>query len=451
MGMGRQKLISYLWHFLIILLLHINAAFGQSQHSDLRPSSLKVKGLDNEKLLLKLYVGNFSGIKFNSDETRNSLILLSYLQSYNNYCYNSLPPDKVELKQQVCRQWYVTKNGWGQEISRSCTAYRTEGTGVFASPKMYRAKLQFENRLTEDALHRISQWMAQSQSNPMSGVMHNIDMVKFRLSIQRDMNYLMEAHPCKSPELMHFQENLRLYILGKEPIRLDYDKALFAGPKPPAAPKNQNYSELLEDLVYQESKSWMMNQYVRGSISDVSISSTDQAGYPSRVMAKYIFKGGFNSKKFRGSVTVTFDSGIPECLYFFDFPNRCRPPNANVVAAYSQGDYNKHGIEHDSKEKEIEPLVAAEQMPELIGGLAALQKKVKYPEMARKAKIQGRVLVQFIVDQHGKVLHPRVIRGIGGGADEEALRVVKLAKFKPGRQNGKPVPVQYSLPIMFRL
>jgi len=95
--------------------------------------------------------------------------------------------------------------------------------------------------------------------------------------------------------------------------------------------------------------------------------------------------------------------------------------------------------------------VAVEQMPKLKGGLAALQKKINYPEMARKAGIEGRVIIQFIVDENGNVEDPHVIRGIGGGCDKEALRVVKKAQFKPGRQRGEAVRVQYSLPIVFKL
>lgn len=95
--------------------------------------------------------------------------------------------------------------------------------------------------------------------------------------------------------------------------------------------------------------------------------------------------------------------------------------------------------------------VVVENMPELIGGMAALQKNIRYPEMARKAGIEGRVIVQFIVNEEGEVENPRVIRGIGGGCDEEALRAVSNALFKPGRQRGIPVRVQYSLPVIFKL
>ena len=95
--------------------------------------------------------------------------------------------------------------------------------------------------------------------------------------------------------------------------------------------------------------------------------------------------------------------------------------------------------------------VVVEEMPELIGGLAQLQQEIRYPEKARQAGIEGRVYVQFIVNEQGDVEDAKVIRGIGGGADEEALRVVRQANFEPGYQRGEPVRVQYSLPIFFQL
>ena len=102
-------------------------------------------------------------------------------------------------------------------------------------------------------------------------------------------------------------------------------------------------------------------------------------------------------------------------------------------------------------EEEEEIFVVVEQMPELVGGLAAVHKHITYPEMARKAGIEGRVVVQFIIDKEGNVLDPVVVRGIGGGCDEEAINAVKQIKFVPGRQRGKPVSVRYSLPVSFKL
>ena len=105
----------------------------------------------------------------------------------------------------------------------------------------------------------------------------------------------------------------------------------------------------------------------------------------------------------------------------------------------------------EEEEEEPEIFMIVEQMPELIGGLSAIQSKIKYPEIAKKAGVEGRVFVQFVVNEQGAVVDPVVVRGIGAGCDEEAVRAVSQAKFKPGRQRGKAVQVKMSLPITFKL
>ncbi len=105
----------------------------------------------------------------------------------------------------------------------------------------------------------------------------------------------------------------------------------------------------------------------------------------------------------------------------------------------------------DVVEEEPEIFVIVEQSPELIGGLPGLQKKIKYPEIAKKAGVEGRVFLQFVVDEQGNVHDPIVTRGIGAGCDEEAIKAILQAKFKPGKQRGKAVKVKMSLPITFRL
>jgi len=107
--------------------------------------------------------------------------------------------------------------------------------------------------------------------------------------------------------------------------------------------------------------------------------------------------------------------------------------------------------EEEKVDDDEQIFVVVEQMPELIGGLESIQSKIRYPEMAKRANISGRVIVQFVVNENGEVVNPRVIRGIGGGCDEEALRVVKDAKFRPGNQRGRPVKVQYTIPVIFIL
>ncbi|HHW60134.1 MAG: energy transducer TonB [Bacteroidales bacterium] len=97
-----------------------------------------------------------------------------------------------------------------------------------------------------------------------------------------------------------------------------------------------------------------------------------------------------------------------------------------------------------------------EEYPEFPGGEKALYEYIKnnirYPEVARTSGITGTVYVQFVVEKDGSISDVKVLRGIGGGCDEEAVRVVKsMPKWKPGKQRGQPVRVYYTLPIDFKL
>lgn len=89
--------------------------------------------------------------------------------------------------------------------------------------------------------------------------------------------------------------------------------------------------------------------------------------------------------------------------------------------------------------------------PRVIGGLEALQKKIRYPEIARTAGIEGRVFLQFAVEKDGGVSNIMVTRGIGGGCDEEAVRALGETTFVAGTNDGVPVRVKMSLPVSFRL
>jgi protein TonB len=106
--------------------------------------------------------------------------------------------------------------------------------------------------------------------------------------------------------------------------------------------------------------------------------------------------------------------------------------------------------------EEAEIFTVVEESPSYPGGDAArikfLQENIEYPQMARESGIQGTVYVTFVVEPDGRVSGVRVLRGIGGGCDEEAIRVVqKMPKWNPGKQRGKPVRVQFNMPIKFTL
>ncbi|ACY47902.1 energy transducer TonB [Rhodothermus marinus] len=102
-------------------------------------------------------------------------------------------------------------------------------------------------------------------------------------------------------------------------------------------------------------------------------------------------------------------------------------------------------------EEEQEIFVVVEEMPEIIGGIERLYELLEYPELARKAGMEGLVVVQFVVEPDGSVSNVQVIRSAGRLLDEAAIRAVKQLRFKPGRQRGRPVRVRFSLPIRFKL
>ncbi len=114
--------------------------------------------------------------------------------------------------------------------------------------------------------------------------------------------------------------------------------------------------------------------------------------------------------------------------------------------------------------KEIEEEVEAapqiftivEEQAEFPGGyqkmMEFISKNVDYPDIARETNIQGTVYVQFVVRKDGSITDAKVLRGIGGGCDEEALRVVKkMPKWKPGKQRNQPVNMYFNLPMKFKL
>ena len=110
--------------------------------------------------------------------------------------------------------------------------------------------------------------------------------------------------------------------------------------------------------------------------------------------------------------------------------------------------------EEDVEEQQIFQVV--EEMPEFPGGMSEcmkfLGKNIKYPTISQENGVQGRVIVQFVVNRDGSIVDPVVVRGVDPYLDKEALRVISsMPKWKPGKQRGKAVRVKYTVPVTFRL
>ena len=97
-----------------------------------------------------------------------------------------------------------------------------------------------------------------------------------------------------------------------------------------------------------------------------------------------------------------------------------------------------------------------ETQPEFPGGMAELmkylQKNIRYPQICKERRVQGRVIVQFVVNADSTITDVNVVKPVNPYLDQEALRVVKaMPKWKPGEQRGEPVRVRFTLPVTFRL
>jgi TonB family protein len=135
-----------------------------------------------------------------------------------------------------------------------------------------------------------------------------------------------------------------------------------------------------------------------------------------------------------------------------------QPLEEIVVVGYAPEEEKKQPIAKEEVKQTEEEVIfqVVEQMPEFPGGMSEamkfLAKNVKYPVAAQQAKIEGRVIVQFVVGKDGSISDVHTVRSVSPELDAEAIRVVSMMpKWNPGKQRGKAVPVSYTMPIMFRL
>lgn len=138
----------------------------------------------------------------------------------------------------------------------------------------------------------------------------------------------------------------------------------------------------------------------------------------------------------------------------FKLDNKSRAKESVQDKAYPEDTYSKTNTTPVTKEGRVYTVV--EETPEFPGGddarIAFVNSNIVYPPEARKQGIQGTVYITFVVEPDGSITEAKVLRGVGGGLDEAALEVVKkMPKWKPAKVKGEPVPVQFNMPIKFKL
>jgi hypothetical protein len=331
---------------LAVALLLLPFAIAHAQPTSPAPNaalepgvaSFSVKGLNFETELTGLYLGDFAHARLGRDSMEFDLLFGNYLTAFARRCSAYLPANKVEMTRTECAREQYSVNRYGVRTGAStCVQYRQVGTGLYADPDLYAAQQQLDAEIARGMMR--DAFRGTANSNPMGPAMRTMDAAT---SVGRDMDSLLEKNSCTSPGLRRFQDNMLRFALGQPPLRLAGGETLasIAPAKSPGAPfKDSNYTRLLDDLIAENAQGWMMNRYVRGSASGVTVSSRDALGRPSKIVGNYVFEGSKGRSK--GSVTVQFGDGLPQCMFFFDFPTTCRAPSRRVITTYENGRYQE--------------------------------------------------------------------------------------------------------------
>lgn len=329
-----KNLIPYLTTGIILI---ITSSFntvreeGLANGSSDTPAALNVEGLYFAEFYDYIYRGHFEHVDITREDTQFLMIFEQYLRTFGKQCPDYLPEDKVEIMEQVCATEEVTRNIYGDELSRVCVEWEWVGTGLFARPDLYSAKMEVEGIQRAKGLQTVMSMVM--DPNAMG---NSVDMIHKSKGLKNDMAQFFVLNACKSAAVLQFEENLKLFARKQPAIRME-ESSKFAKMKKSGGPSgSQDFAKLIDDLVADQAKTWAFNKYNKGSISDVNILSSDGNGRPAAIRANYRYSGFGNSN---GWVKITFTNGLPECIYFFDFPDNCKNPNSSIVASYAQGNY----------------------------------------------------------------------------------------------------------------
>lgn len=435
-------------------------------------------GLNYEMEFTDIFIGNFEDVRLQRKSLFFNILFGSYISAFARHCADYLPSDKIELTERVCVSKTVTKNGYGMVINSHCTQWETRGLDIYADPKMYQVMMKLNQHQLSNMLSIIA--------NGEDGLGFAAKMTGEMKMIEIDMAKLFKLNTCNSPGLKRFQENLKLFALGQKPIQIESLIAQRKSNKVELS-SSQDIQQLVEDLVYQNSQQWNFNRYEKGSVKDIKILASDASGRPAKVKAAYKFTGFTGNKQ--GTVILTFTAkGLPDCLYFFDFPTTCRSANRKIVNNYATNAYaiskpqvpiltssgKPHQVQAVNKTIKSQkltdvPFAVVEDSP-IFPGCESLEekneKKTCFSEKLNEFIHEkfntklfaalglfgvNRIIVQFKIDQQGYINNIQV-RTSHPGLEAEALRVIKLLpRMTPGKYWGMPVGVMYSFPLSFKV
>lgn len=322
--------------FNLVLVFFISSSFTISGNKNTVVQSQSIEfntdGLFYAEFYDFIFHGHFEKVKVKQDDVEFLTIFEQYLRAYGRHCDQFLPQDKVEIMDLVCAEYYVEKNIYGDVLSRTCNQWIWQGSKLFAHPELYSAKQAVEKLQSQDVLQNIFAQIADPNA-----IGNSMDKVHKLNGLRNDMRQMFTLNPGNSAGIKRFEENLKRYALNEKAIRMTTESKYATMKRAGGPTGSQNLNKLLNDLVANQAKTWAMNKYVPGSISRLSVLKKDTQGRPLIAKANYTYK--FFGESGEGWVQVSFENGLPKCLYFHDFPQNCKTAGSSIVASYAQGSY----------------------------------------------------------------------------------------------------------------
>jgi len=345
---GSAAVVRVLISMISALLLVTTACARAEKTEELSSTSLDVTGLTFERELLALYLGDFPSARIEPDGLELAHLFRAYVNEFSKQCAEYLPENKAEITVQECARERTRVNQWGTPVGPSeCVAYRDVPTGRYADPEMWRLTnwldgktgLQFFGELLGAADGKRPQSSEELWAGKLENVRQMADVASSLLDLNNDMESVFRKNPCDGEAIARLEQNLKRFAQGSPPLRLQGGETLadvWDGEAGAQGIENTDYERLIDDLIADNSKGWALNSYKRDTVTNVSILAR-RAGMPEKIRAEYAFLSF--GKQYPGSVAVTFEDGLPACLYFSDAPDVCRLPSRAVLTAYEKGTY----------------------------------------------------------------------------------------------------------------
>lgn len=306
------------------------AGILSSETAGLKLSSdyiFNIKGLRREKLYFNIYVGNFEAIDFNPDDAEFYNLFRNFLFAYGKNCRSSLPANASQIMDSRCSKERVTTNGWGVETNRVCIEYEPDPTGVYAHPKAYFAYNKSERGVTGNSLQTMF-------GSLMRGKIPYQDVLVHAEAHKYDMPILVSQNKCGGEGLLRFQENLRRFALNESPLLLE-DMTNNSQTRSIDHSKH-NLQKLVNDLIARDAQNWAINRFHRGT-TRIMDTKTDNQGQLAEIKASYRFEGWSGTSS--NSVRIVFENGRATCMYFSDFPYKCKTPDRKIMGRFYRGEY----------------------------------------------------------------------------------------------------------------